>query len=56
MKPATLYLCSSCKQSIKNSLKITELKTDAYKDKCAICGRQVYGSWYEISDKEDKKS
>lgn len=56
MKPATLYLCSSCKQSIKSGLKITELKADTYKDKCAICGRQVYGGWYEISDKEDKKS
>lgn len=56
MKPTMLYLCAACKQSIKNSLSVKELKADTYKDKCAICGRHVYGGWYEISDKEEKKN
>ena len=56
MKPATLYLCADCKRTLKRSLTVKELKADSYKDKCAICGRLVYGSWYDITDKEDKAS
>lgn len=47
----TLYLCFACAALMADAYSITEIAATLKSEKCARCGRKVWGANYKIAKK-----